>query len=302
MKTKVFIVAAIIALSLIQTSDVISAETSGEIKFFSSDDLRNRDTNPHFKGKHCEVCHISIPEKGMDKQLRFKGDFNKLCSCHDYGTGKYTHPVGIYPSAEKTARISTEFPLENGLLSCSTCHDINLQCRDIHFLPTNRRFLRGGPYTSRTSICFRCHDENKFTKYNPHKQMNASGKIVEKACLYCHKEKPDEEVATRESIELIGNMKMICQRCHNILSRHPAGKDHFVKPTAQILEKMKIAEIIYSIILPLDNEERLTCITCHNPHEKGVIPMERESSKGAGEIYRKRATLICNACHDFFDM
>ena len=168
---------------------------------------------------------------------------------------------------------------------------------------SNKKFLRGGPYANRTEICFRCHDENMYKKLNPHNQINTKGEIIKEICLYCHEEKPDEKIATYESIKLIGDTKMICQRCHNIQNRHPAGKEHFKRPNDKILDRMKTAEIIYSIILPLDNEERITCITCHNPHERGVIPTEREGAKGASEIYRNRlSTLICNACHDFYTM
>lgn len=304
MNFTVLIVIATISLSLFHASDRLSAEIYNEKNMFSIDDIRLRNTNPHFTGKYCDECHARIPEKGQDTYLRFEGNFNRLCSCHDYGTGKYTHPVGISPSEEKKAKMPAEFPLKNGVISCDTCHDIYLQCQRSQFSPSNAKFLRGGPYTKRTAICFKCHDENKYKKHNPHKQLNAAGNIIEEACLYCHAKKPDEKEATYETIKLIGDIKMVCQRCHNIQSRHPAGKEHFIKPDNQILNKMKTAEIIYNIILPLDNEQRITCITCHNPHERGVIPKERESAKGAGEIYGHRlaTTLICNACHDFYGM
>ena len=62
---------------------------------------------------------------------------------------------------------------------------------------------------------------------------------------------------------------------------------------------MQVTEIIYSTILPLDDEVKITCVTCHNPHEKGVIPLDRDSAQGAGELFKQRfSTILCKACHD----
>jgi cytochrome c peroxidase len=55
------------------------------------------------------------------------------------------------------------------------------------------------------------------------------------------------------------------------------------------------------VILPLDKEGKVTCPTCHNPHEKGVLPDEEASAQGASEKYRLRLAAqnlqICIACH-----
>ena len=299
-----FVVIVIIALSLAQTSDIASADwrnIEGDNKLPSSGGIKMNNTNPHFTGKYCEECHTRTPVKDQDTYLRFEGDFNKLCSCHNYGTGIYTHPIGIKPSEEKKARIPTDFPMENGIVLCSTCHDIYLQCQRSQFISLNKKFLRGGPYKKRTDICFRCHDKDKYKKLDPHTQLNATGDIIEEVCLYCHVEKPDEKTATYETITLVGDIKMICLRCHNIVKRHPSGKDHLKVPDDKMLDKMKTTEIIYSTIFPLDNEKRVTCITCHNPHERGVIPKENESAKGSSEKFKQRlSTLICTACHDQF--
>ncbi len=92
---------------------------------------------------------------------------------------------------------------------------------------------------------------------------------------------------------------MICLRCHKIPKKHPSGKDHYRMPKAQMLTTMKVAEIIFTTVLPLDQEGRITCITCHNPHEKGAIPDEREGAKGAGVKDRNRlAGIVCDACHN----
>ncbi|MBI4682030.1 MAG: hypothetical protein HY757_02885 [Nitrospirae bacterium] len=241
----------------------------------------SEDTDIHYTGKYCEACHENTPKKGGEKFLKFDGDFGQLCKCHGYTPGTYIHPAGIVPSEEKKASIPKEFPLEDGKLSCITCHDIYLQCqKNPQFKALNRRFLRGAPYVSRTTLCFRCHDEKKYTMLDPHNQLTETGAIIIDKCLYCHTEKPDEKTATFKEVHLIGNLEVL--------------------PPA-ILNNMKSTENKFGIILPLNYEGKITCPTCHNPHERGVIPRDRASAKGASEKYRLRLSevnlQICVACH-----
>lgn len=263
----------------------------------------SEDTDIHYTGKYCEACHEKTPKKGGEKFLKFGGDFGQLCKCHGYTPGTYIHPAGIAPSEEKKAAIPKDFPLEDGKLSCITCHDIYLQCQiNPQYKVLNRRFLRGAPYVSRTTLCFRCHDEKKYTMLDPHNQLTETGAIIIDKCLYCHKEKPDEKTATFKEVHLIGNLEVLCFRCHFKQSQfHPINANHLVTPPPAILDNMKSTENKFGIILPLNYEGKITCPTCHNPHERGVIPRDRASAKGASEKYRLRLSevnlQICIACH-----
>ncbi|NOZ68334.1 MAG: hypothetical protein GXP46_03625 [Deferribacteres bacterium] len=262
-----------------------------------------KDTDIHYTGKYCTECHEKRPVKGGKKFLKYNGDFSKLCWCHGYTPGAYIHPVGVVPSKEKKKKIPKDFPLVNGRLSCITCHDIYLQCRvNPQAKSLNKRFLRGAPYLSRTTLCFRCHDEKKYKMLDPHNQLTRKGEIIIQKCLYCHVEKPDEKRATFKEVKLIGNLEVLCYRCHFKQSRlHPINANHLRKPTAKILAMMKESEKKYGIILPLDYEGKITCPTCHNPHERGVIPTNKPGAKGASEKYRLRLSKenlqICIACH-----
>jgi cytochrome c553 len=257
----------------------------------------------HYSDKYCIECHEQKPQKGGNTYLKHNGDFTQLCRCHGYTPGTYIHPVNVVPSEEKRALIPDDFPLVNDQVTCVTCHDMYLQCqKNPKFKVLNRRFLRGAPYVSRTTLCFRCHDEKKYTMLDPHNQLTETGAIISDKCLYCHLEKPDEKTATFKEVKLIGQIEVLCFRCHYKQSQlHPINANHLVKPTSQIIENMKDSEAKFGIILPLNYEGNITCPTCHNPHERGVIPRDMASSKGASEKYRLRLAgaklQICVACH-----
>ncbi|MBI5050014.1 MAG: hypothetical protein HZC11_03850 [Nitrospirae bacterium] len=191
-----------------------------------------------------------------------------------------------------------------------------------------------------TDACPKCHAKNEDRIFDPHKQMNEKGKIIGEKCLYCHVEKPidiqptgrgwhivhkeapkrllkeapprktslcskchaKDKKPAKEIKIIIENFTILCQGCHGrrYNSAHPINADHIVKPSAKTLAMMKESEKQFGIIFPLNYEEDVTCITCHNPHEKGVIPVGMIGAEGAGEKYGYRLTLTgqaCRACH-----
>ncbi len=293
------LVVTIEILLLIFGSNMVFAEKKEE-KPMSTEvaEVVTTTTDLHYTGKYCGECHEKIPQKGGNKFLRFGGDFSQLCKCHGYTSSNYLHPVDIEPSEEKKAKIPGDFPLPDGKVACSTCHDIYMQCQDNPRLKQlNKRFLRGAPYPRRTELCFKCHDEKKYKMLDPHNQLAENGDIIVEKCLYCHVEKPDEKTATYEDVKLIGNLEILCQRCHGERN-HPSNANHLRKPSEMTLAIMKEGEKKYNIVLPLDSDGRIGCPTCHNPHEKGVIPVERIGAKGASERFRHRLPgQICMACH-----
>ncbi len=257
-------------------------------------------TDVHYTGKYCTACHEQAPEKG-DKYLKYEEDYKQLCSCHYKAVERDLHPVGIEPSKEIRARIPDDFPLRDEKIACITCHDILAQCRDTEvdgMFTRKKKFLRRGPYSELTNFCFKCHNEIKFKKYNPHKHLNANGDVITLTCLYCHTKIPDEKQAEFKDIKLIGNLDMLCDRCHNRAGEQSLHASHLRKPSAKVFASIKQLENKFGIILPLNDEGKITCVTCHNPHEKGVIPSERAGAKGADEKYRHRILEnMCMQCH-----
>jgi hypothetical protein len=257
----------------------------------------------HFTGKYCTECHEKVPKQRGDTVLKYEGDFSQLCRCHYNTRGRCPHPVELEPSKELKARIPADLPLRGGKIACSTCHDIYMQCQESKIdkmFSRGNTFLRGAPFSSRTSLCFKCHDQDQYTMLNPHNQLDESGDIVVDMCLYCHVEKPDEKDASYKDVKLIDDLEMLCVGCHNRerANNKSLHASHIVKPSAKVLARIKQAQEEFSTILPLDADGKVTCVTCHNPHEKGVIPPEKPAAKGAGETFRHRTPgNMCIACH-----
>jgi hypothetical protein len=265
-------------------------------------------TNIHFSKYYCTECHIEGKGQG-EIAMRFD-DYTVTCRCHNYTPETYTHPVGIELSPEKMETIPSNFPLKGNTITCVTCHIMSLQCRaDSSMKKFNRAFLRVNPLSSRTAICYQCHNEAKYKMMDPHNQLDKDGEIVKEKCLYCHKWVPDVNKAIPvyvkgigEFVASIGELDVLCYRCHyKQIQLHPINANHLKKPPARILRNMRRSERKLGIILPLDAQGKVTCVTCHNPHERGVIPANKTGAKGASEVGRLRVSKIgdkiCLACH-----
>ncbi len=294
MKKLAFVATTIMLIYL--TGGVLFAEGKKEEKKAPpSGGIVTETTNIHYTGKYCNKCHKKTPVKDGESFLKFGGDFKQLCKCHAITSGSYIHPVDIIPTTEKMSRIPADFPLQNERITCLTCHDLSMQCRKSTLRETS---LRGVPYPKRTDFCFKCHKKENYKKLDPHDQIDKNGAIIKETCLYCHREKPDEEHNTYKELKFIGDLVVLCQRCHGIAGNHSGNFNHMVKPSARGLKKMEAMKVKFGLILPLDEEGKMTCITCHNPHEKGVIPEDKASAKGANSKFRHRLPgTICIECH-----
>jgi hypothetical protein len=252
-------------------------------------------TNIHHQVQYCILCHEKEPNGPIASAVRFGNDLKAGCRCHYNDPGDLRHPTDVAMPQAMLTKNQPPFPLRDGKITCVSCHSFAVLCaRET----PNISSLRGAPYPDRTAFCFKCHDEKQYERLNPHNQRDKSGNIVEEKCLFCHIKKPDEASATFASVKVIGNLEMLCQGCHNISDRHPAGKPHFVKPTLEYQVRMRTLERQYGIVLPVDENGKITCITCHNPHEALVIPSALPGSKGAGENLRHRLPKnLCSECH-----
>lgn len=65
-----------------------------------------------------------------------------------------------------------------------------------------------------------------------------------------------------------------------------------------MLKEIERNEKKMEVTIPLVPRKRITCSTCHNPHQKGIIKYE-PSAKGAGSPNRLRLSrpALCFVCH-----
>jgi hypothetical protein len=293
-KKRIFFLIVILSysgcLSLPEQKEIITVMPTTE------PEVVNEKTNIHFTGRYCSECHEKTPIKGGDIYLKYDGDYQLLCRCHHGMTPGYCHPLDINAPLDRKLTIPPGFPLTDGRFTCDTCHDVYRQCVKRVF---DRYTLRGAPYPRKTDFCYRCHDRKKYEALNAHHQIQVDGKLDIKMCLYCHEKKPDQKTATYNEVTFIGDTRALCRRCHPIEGNHPGDFDHMAKaPSAKALKHMADMQTTYDIILPLAKDGKMTCITCHNPHQKGVIATDKPSAKGADSKYRERLPgTLCIECH-----
>lgn len=245
--------------------------------------------------KHtCAGCH-RMPASGITAANPFPQgmEASSLClDCHHYETNH--HPVEFISRYTDPAGVSlNSFPLFDGEVRCLTCHEVHGA--------GGAKMLRGGPYASSNEICFRCHENDLNTKFDPHIMLDNDGFIREvngtPVCLFCHVNVPDQSRTDME-ITFRADVAFLCWRCHPPMEGD-FFKGHFlVKPKKATLDIIRATEGSSGVMLPLLNRDRITCSTCHNPHQEGVI-QSRPASAGAGVTGRLRLSKekLCSGCH-----
>ncbi|MBI5207609.1 MAG: hypothetical protein HY934_07440 [Candidatus Firestonebacteria bacterium] len=212
--------------------------------------------NPHFSKSHCTSCHLSNPTDKDDKEtikrnFKYKGNFIALCnSCH--GSSSNIHPVDVTPPP--TMKVPADLPLNDGKVTCITCHDAGFSNRGVKYL------IRGGDVmTEITDLCFRCHNREDFKKRNPHLKIKE-----ERKCMFCHIIPPTEGEDTAETVKIKGSIRLLCIRCHSDRS-HPGNFKHWIRPSVVVPKNY-----------PLDDGV-ITCSTCHDPHMGAVKTKQRKT-------------------------
>ncbi len=282
--------------------------------------------NPHGDPALCSSCHTSAVA-GRDA-LRFDGNVSQLCqSCHDGRlAAREVHPVDLAPSAAIAQEIPSDFPLKDGMLTCLSCHDISWDCKTGQpAAVTNRNLLRGTRVSHPLEFCFRCHEQENYRSFNAHDQLEA-GKAKTDTCVWCHVRVPDVGSRLEEGASYALRSKSfgVCSNCHRVAKDHPTGDSHMsATPSAKMMWYMSAYEIQPQMLLPfeqlleyvraakraprsipLDENGRITCYSCHNPHEKGLLPnwnprsVGAEPKQAANHRLRAREGIACRACHE----
>jgi hypothetical protein len=251
--------------------------------------------NPHGNRFLCFACHPGKIKEGAEVPLGQGGDIEKLCNgCHGLeGISKAPHVVGVTSASESTWRMDyLGYPLADGKLTCTTCHDeVSHRKPD----PENPKFLRGGPYAVKDQFCYRCHLEDKEQLSNPHRQIDPFGRIRIEACRFCHRNDPDlSKPGAPANFQMAGDEITICSNCHP--DRPHPDRDHNIVMAGEKLARKIAYEGRHQVTLPLGDGNMVKCSTCHNPHAKGVL--KGESGVGAGSKWRvPDFREVCAPCH-----
>jgi len=248
--------------------------------------------NPHGDRMLCFECHPGGVREGRPVAVAGEGRDALCTGCHTApGVRQAPHPVGMRAS-EATWRMEyLGFPLEDGKLTCVTCHDeVSHRASD----PANPRFLRGGPYPDREKFCARCHLDSTEAQNNPHRQLDGFGRIRPASCRFCHAGAGTGGVPGPGASDLVADETSVCASCHRVVP-HP-GVDH-LRPLPGPMEARRVEyERRHQVRLPLGEGGVIRCSTCHNPHAKGVI--KGEAGVGAGSLWRvPDFREVCAPCH-----
>jgi hypothetical protein len=232
--------------------------------------------------------------------------------------------VDVAPSPTVARTIPPGFLLERGRLTCLSCHDVVQNCRaEQETVMSNHNALRGGPVADPLMFCFHCHAQKDYRPFNPHDQLEA-GKPKTDTCAWCHVDVPDVNAPSPQdaSYALRGKSSGVCRNCHSVAQDHPVRSHIQATPSADMMAYMSARELQSKMRLPfpqllkyartarrtprsipLDEDGRIACYSCHNPHEKGLLPSGNPRSIGAEPKktvnHRVRTTQgkVCVVCH-----
>jgi len=190
------------------------------------------------------------------------------------------HLFDVEPSTDIS--IPDTFPLNKSKhIDCQTCHDIK-DLKEQDFKKINKKdenFFREGPYEKMTDFCYRCHDTKQYQRDSIHKMLDANGKVIKNTCLYCHEDELDtEEDYEPTEIKLRLPPQNICYGCH-LDSPHFNALSHQQKPGEEMNKRIKKYEQDHKIIMPLSDEGKVMCVSCHSPHQIDVISQQKPAGK-----------------------
>jgi hypothetical protein len=184
------------------------------------------------------------------------------------------HVVGVeLPDDMKTPKHLKLRP--DRVLRCPTCHGID----DIDKTPYRRvnrkaeNFLRGGPYRDLDRFCYECHDEEEFKRPNIHIMVDKNGKAKEEHCTYCHEELHEDRTKPLPAFNYKLRLppEILCYGCHLKTPHFNAAEHQSVKPGEKMKKHMGDSKREQGVILPLSQDGKVMCSTCHNPHQTGVF-------------------------------
>lgn len=146
---------------------------------------------------------------------------------------------------------------------------------------------------------------------NPHNQIGETGEVLWGTCVICHKGVPDPQKAkTIKDVQLyFEDPVQLCRSCHTV-PKHPGSEgvsvmmsgfkapDHLREPPKFVVDNIRLTMKEIPLMMPFDPKTgKIVCSTCHNPHERGLLP--GRADWGADYRFRLRSAGldVCQYCH-----
>jgi hypothetical protein len=226
--------------------------------------------DPHGKEGLCEYCHTSKVVKKGKADFRL-GTVEVTCvECHKkMGQTLEDYLHRVLPDVTVEAEMIPYF-LKQGDFSCHSCHYVMCQ--------SNSR--------------------KELERRNPHIQLNEDGELIEKTCLFCHKNVPDYKNTKPEDVVMRYDITYVCSLCH-AMSTQKRGLGFGERMTPRMVHKKVRFEKQYDVSLPLGPNNSVVCASCHNPHQAGVI-LGKGGPAATSSKHRLRVDDVwqpCVACH-----
>lgn len=202
--------------------------------------------NPHGDPGACLSCHApgsSAEEPGPALPI-----VETCRGCHPTAD---MHPVGIAP---RHVPVPQGWPLEQGLVTCATCHVEPSHGGASASLPSP--WHRDGPYPSVTRFCYACHEQEAYQRQSPHTSIGRDPNAS--SCAACHAGQPVEGAGLAESRLRSGLDKVCTGSCHSEPA-HAGVAEHLGVEIDPALAATLPASV------PL-LEGRIACFTCHEVH------------------------------------
>lgn len=208
---------------------------------------------------------------------------NRCSACHSFEAG-FSHPVDIRPRAA----VPAAFPLENGAVTCLTCHE-----ERAHSSRGPGPMLRGG--TTAASMCSQCHTDSD-ARRSPHTlgvekahfpttrtrsiaRQRPTGHLDQESqgCMACH----DGSTAKDAGSHAIGGMSMMGEsRDHPIAVPYKSSKERGRDVRLVELSRLDRRVRLFN--------QSVGCGSCHTPYSKNEKLL----------VMSNRQSQLCLSCHD----
>lgn len=206
--------------------------------------------DPHGDPDACTACHApAVGDEGAGALLAI----TQTCrGCHPTAD---MHPVQVAPDR---VAVPQQFPLDDGLLSCASCHVEPAHTPEVE---VPRPYHRGGPYPDVRQLCYSCHERSEYTRTDPHHPDNVQDRD-DPTCAACHSGPPEEGAAPADA-NLRFPTSESCKTCHEG-EVHQGVSSHVGKK----LGPDALATLPSTV--PLGEDATVQCFSCHDVH--GVVP------------------------------